>query len=611
MTLRSKRTKDMKSYTNPFHNGHLYLKIGEAEADAIRPSQFDELIETHRKPLQVMVPSGKTRLIGLLLRSGFVLKRRCYETEAGAEDLILPMTDDFDPLPTAERGTPAYERCAALMFRYYAETHRPVNPLTATEPEFFAILPDLALYETTNGRVSCAAFVEDDEIAYVCSDDRSAFPAFARALVCTMLKRHESICFEADDVDWAATELRGLFSVKGGESFDTYVKPLPARIDERTYLADPCGASSLPFWKTEQFAVPDGVTVLRDDAFRETKPDGMDEPYFKLMHDLKNVDPPSLPPRFETVACGAADYAAHINACYAVEGVTEEELASCTRRPTYDPSLWIAVRDRTSGRIAATGIAELDARIGEGILEWIQVSPDCRRKGLGRFVVNELLRRMQGKASFCTVSGKRNDPCDPLALYRSCGFQNMTVWHVIKKVRNGMKKQVILLNGPSGSGKSTLAKTLRERIAAERGERYAIVSIDDFMRITTDEPIYEDDVFEISGEMCGQIQADLCTFDGVIVDHVITSARIFEQLKDSLRGRSLFAVHVTCPLAELERRERARGDRHPGTAEASYTYLYPKDGYDLTLDTSGTPLEACADAILAAVFSPAGTTDDR
>ena len=31
---------------NPFHNGHLYLKIGEAEADAIRPSQFDELIET-------------------------------------------------------------------------------------------------------------------------------------------------------------------------------------------------------------------------------------------------------------------------------------------------------------------------------------------------------------------------------------------------------------------------------------------------------------------------------------------------------------------------------------------------------------------------------------
>ncbi|MBR0508088.1 MAG: GNAT family N-acetyltransferase [Clostridia bacterium] len=421
----------MKPYTNPFHNGHLYLKIGEAEAGAIRPSQFDELIEAHRKPLQVMVSSDETRVVDLLRRAGFVLKRRCYEIQAGAEDLILPMTDDFDPLLSAERGTPAYERCAALMYRYYAETHRTVNPLTATEPEFSAILPDLALYETTNGRVSCAAFVEDDEIAYVCSDDRSAFPAFARALVCSVLKRHGIVCFEADDVDWAATELKSLFSVDCDESFDTYVKSLPVAVDERTYLADPCGASSLPFWKTERFRIPDGVTVLRDDVFRESKPDGTDEPYFKLMHDLKNVDPPSLPPEYETVACGVADYAAHIDACYEQEGVTEAELAAYAKRPTYDPSLWIAIRDKASGQIVASGIAELDARIGEGILEWIQVSPEHRRKGLGRFVVNELLRRMQGRAAFCTVSGKRNDPGDPFALYRACGFRDPVIWHVV------------------------------------------------------------------------------------------------------------------------------------------------------------------------------------
>jgi chloramphenicol 3-O phosphotransferase len=65
-----------------------------------------------------------------------------------------------------------------------------------------------------------------------------------------------------------------------------------------------------------------------------------------------------------------------------------------------------------------------------------------------------------------------------------------------------MKKQVILLNGPSGSGKSTLAKALQERIEQTQHLRYGIISIDDHMRISTSEPIYEDDVFEISGEMC-------------------------------------------------------------------------------------------------------------
>ncbi len=420
----------MRSYTNPFHNGHLYLKIGETET--IRPSQFDELIETYRKPLQVMVSSTETRVADLLCRSGFLLKRRCYETEVGEGDLIEPLSGEADSLLSAERGTAAYEQCAKLLYRYYAETHRSVNPLTATEPEFFAILPDLALYDTSNGHVCCAAFVEDDEIAYVCSDDRKAFPAFARALAASMLKQHGIICFEADDTDWAATELRGLFKTGNDVSFDTYVKPLASdSIEQRTYLADPCGASSLPFWKTERFAVPDGVKVLRDEAFRHADPKGTDEPYFKLLHDLKRVDPPLLPSQFEMTDCGIAAFAAHINSCYKREGVTEEELAAYAQRPTYDPSLWIAVRDKENGRIAASGIAELDARIGEGILEWIQVSPAYRRKGLGRFVVNELLRRMQSRAAFCTVSGKRNDPCDPFALYRACGFQNPVIWHVV------------------------------------------------------------------------------------------------------------------------------------------------------------------------------------
>ena len=89
--------------------------------------------------------------------------------------------------------------------------------------------------------------------------------------------------------------------------------------------------------------------------------------------------------------------------------------------------------DTTNGRVVASGIAEVDPGIREGTLEWIQVSPDYRRKGLGRYIVNGLLQRLYGKADFVTVSGKLNNPGNPLALYCSCGFTDCVVWHIVRK----------------------------------------------------------------------------------------------------------------------------------------------------------------------------------
>lgn len=165
-----------------------------------------------------------------------------------------------------------------------------------------------------------------------------------------------------------------------------------------------------------------------------------------------------------------------------------------------------------------------------------------------------------------------------------------------------MEKQIILLNGPSSSGKSTLSKALQALIQEKRKERYAIVSIDDFMKLSTEETIYEDDVFEIAGDMCASALEDLKISPGVIIDHVITSERIFRQLTATLGDYPIRFVHVTCPPEVLLQRETARKNRCTGTAEASYTYLYPKDGYNLTVDTSVmTPAECSAkiyDALL-------------
>lgn len=38
-------------------------------------------------------------------------------------------------------------------------------------------------------------------------------------------------------------------------------------ISSEEYLRDPCGASSLPLWKTEQMEIPVNITVVREDQY--------------------------------------------------------------------------------------------------------------------------------------------------------------------------------------------------------------------------------------------------------------------------------------------------------------------------------------------------------
>ena len=78
------------------------------------------------------------------------------------------------------------------------------------------------------------------------------------------------------------------------------------------YIQDPCRASALPFWKTEQVQVPERISVLREDEFTSEKPDGTDEPYFRLICYPLNAEKPILPADFETAACSAEEYAEHI-----------------------------------------------------------------------------------------------------------------------------------------------------------------------------------------------------------------------------------------------------------------------------------------------------------
>ena len=205
-------------------------------------------------------------------------------------------------------------------------------------------------------------------------------------------------------------------------------------LTKEQYLANPCKASSIPYWKAKSITIPDGMKILHQDEYDNTEyQQYIDEPYFRLIHNLKCLAEPVLPQDYSLCTATLSEYAAHISSCYDGIGINEGELRSYTLRPVYDAALWLAVKDERTGNIVATGIAELDREIGEGVLEWIQVSQGHRGKGLAKYIVSELLWRLKSKAGFATVSGQCNNSTNPEKLYRKCGFTGNDVWHILRK----------------------------------------------------------------------------------------------------------------------------------------------------------------------------------
>ena len=159
------------------------------------------------------------------------------------------------------------------------------------------------------------------------------------------------------------------------------------------------------------------------------------------------------------------------------------------------------------------------------------------------------------------------------------------------------KPDVILLNGPSSAGKSSIAKALKQLLLNRWTDAF-ILSLDDYLQMSAIEPIWEDDVFAIMPHMCEDIAAALQDGKTVIIDHVITSFRIWQALCNAVSRFQMKTVLVSCDVETLRRREAERGDRCAGSAEASLQYLYPTAGYDLCIDSSEASAAALAEVII-------------
>lgn len=205
-------------------------------------------------------------------------------------------------------------------------------------------------------------------------------------------------------------------------------------ITKKQYLENPCRTASIPYWKAVSTSIPDKMSIIHDSEFNtELLKRYIDEPYFRLQHRMLGVKQVLLPEGYSLCEASALDFVDHINSCYEDIGITISEIQRYFTREQYNSELWLAVKEECKGNIVATGIAELDREIGEGVLEWIQVSRDYRRCGLGSYLVCELLWRMRKAAGFVTVSGKCRNPDHSEDLYRKCGFGGDDVWHVLRE----------------------------------------------------------------------------------------------------------------------------------------------------------------------------------
>lgn len=210
----------METFTKEFHNKHTYIKINDIKK--VKVGDLEALAKD--SPLQIGLDSDQLEVIDLLKKAGFILKRKCYEVEVTREDLKNPIGSPRLETKLTSKGEMAFEKAADLVFKYYKKTHEDVSPLTVGLKEFKEILPDQAFYYEKNGEMILAAFLENEEIAYLVGFEEKLADEFINDLLIYLFKNYEEIFFEADTTDPLATRLRDKFVVKFDLTFDTYIK---------------------------------------------------------------------------------------------------------------------------------------------------------------------------------------------------------------------------------------------------------------------------------------------------------------------------------------------------------------------------------------------------
>jgi chloramphenicol 3-O phosphotransferase len=174
---------------------------------------------------------------------------------------------------------------------------------------------------------------------------------------------------------------------------------------------------------------------------------------------------------------------------------------------------------------------------------------------------------------------------------------------------------VIILNGVGSVGKSSVARALQGLL--ERP--FLHVAMDDFIAMLPPRMLGHPDglLFEpgiqdghpsiairggpVMGRAMRGMRHAVAALAGqgsdLIVDDVMLDVADAQDYRVLLAGCDVRLVGLFAPLAVLEARERARGDREIGLARWQYGRVHHGMAYDLELDTAGVTPEQIARSI--------------
>ncbi|MFJ4801170.1 chloramphenicol phosphotransferase CPT family protein [Streptomyces murinus] len=156
---------------------------------------------------------------------------------------------------------------------------------------------------------------------------------------------------------------------------------------------------------------------------------------------------------------------------------------------------------------------------------------------------------------------------------------------------------IIFLNGTSSSGKTSIARELLQIL----DESFFHMPVDAFHAMRSDRDIPDEHLqAEIDRTARGfhrAVAGMAAAGNHIVMDHLLSRRWRLLDCLDLFPAENVVLVGVHCPLPELERRERIRGDRTPGLAARQFDQVHAHGVYDIECDTSKNTPEEIAQQI--------------
>jgi chloramphenicol 3-O phosphotransferase len=154
--------------------------------------------------------------------------------------------------------------------------------------------------------------------------------------------------------------------------------------------------------------------------------------------------------------------------------------------------------------------------------------------------------------------------------------------------------QIVILNGTSSAGKSSIAASLQKVL----DQAYFHFAIDRFRLMGAGKDWTEDEFAVVLQRTILGFHRAVAGFaaagNNVIVDCVLGERWRLDDIQATFAGFDVVLVGIRCPLDEVERRERERGNRPIGLAAFQFPIAHANMRYDLEVDSAADDPRACA-----------------